>query len=113
MHPDAHAAQRPPRHILVQHRLVAEITAGAAPFLGDVDAQEAEFARPAPQLVPDMPEPARLGIVRQHLALDKADPGIAKALDVFVAPGALELQRHVRSSQRCNQRGAMRIAPSS
>ena len=46
MHPDAHAAQRPSRHLLVQRRLVAEITAGAAPFLGDVDTQESEVRPP-------------------------------------------------------------------
>ena len=86
MHADAHAGERPPRHLLVQHRLVAEIAAGATPFLGNIDAQKAEFARPPPQRVPDMAAPPRFGILRQHLGLDEAHPGIAEAFHLLISP---------------------------
>jgi hypothetical protein len=39
-----------------------EIAAGATPFLGDIDAEEAEFAGASPQCVPDMPALAGFGI---------------------------------------------------
>jgi hypothetical protein len=86
-----------------------EIAAGATPFLGDVDAEEAEFAGAPPQWVPDMPAPAGFCILRQHFRFDKAHPRIAEAFDFLVVPRALELDRYVRTDQR----GAMRIAPSS
>jgi hypothetical protein len=109
MHPDAHAGERAPGHFLMQHRLMPEIAAGAAPFLGDVDAEEAEFAGAPPQFVPDMAAPACFLVLRLHFRLDKAHPRIAEALDPLVVPRALEFDRHGRSDQR----GAMRIAPSS
>jgi hypothetical protein len=71
MYPDAHAAQRATRHLLVQHRL--EIAAGAAPF-GDADAQQAGFAGPPPQLVPDIPAPARFAIVWYTISLSTRGP---------------------------------------
>src|SRR6266851_9122007 len=98
MYFDRHAGERAPCHLLVQHRLMAEIAAGAAPFLGDVDAEKAEFAGAPPQLVPDMPAPARLPVLRLHLRFDKPNPRIAEALDLRVVPRALELHRHVRDS---------------
>jgi hypothetical protein len=54
--------------------IVAESAAGAAPFLGDVDAQEAEFAGPPPQLVPDIPAPARFAIVCYTISLSTRGP---------------------------------------
>jgi hypothetical protein len=81
VHPDAHATQCAPRHLFAQHGLVAEIAAGATLFLRNVDAQKAELASPPSQVVPDMPAPARLDIMRQHLAFGEADPGVAKAFD--------------------------------
>src|SRR6266851_5136916 len=96
MYFDRHAGERAPGHLLVQHRLMAEIAAGAAPFLGDVDAEKAEFAGAPPQLVPDMPAPARLPVLRLHLRFDKTHPRIAEALDLRVVPRALELHQHGR-----------------
>ena len=85
MHADAHARKCPPRHFLVQHRLMAEIASRATPFLRNIDAQKAKLARSPPQIMPDMTAPACFGILRQHLALHEADPGIAEAFHLLVS----------------------------
>ncbi len=41
-----HAGEAAARHLLVEHGLVAEVAAGAAPLLGDVGAQQARSGRP-------------------------------------------------------------------
>src|SRR5712691_6573983 len=98
MHPDAHTGERAPGHLFVQHRLMPEIAAGAAPFLGGVDAQKAELAGAPPQFMPDMPALTRLLVLRLHLGVDKTHPRIAEALDLRVVPRALEFDRHARDS---------------
>ena len=70
----------------MQYRLMPEVTAGAAPFLRDVDAQKAELAGAPPQFVPDMPALASFRILRLHLRFDEAHPGFPEALDLLVIP---------------------------
>ena len=97
MHRGAHAREAAARHLLVEHGLVAEVAAGAAIRLRNVGAQEAQLAGAPPQRMAHVPAPARLGVARLHLLRDEARHAVTPCLQVGIAPGTREVQRHARN----------------
>ncbi|KAF5289622.1 hypothetical protein FQR65_LT20784 [Abscondita terminalis] len=90
VHGVAHAGQAPARHLLVDHGLVAEVATASAVFLGNVGAQQAQLAGPAPDRVADVALLAGGLVLRLHFGCDEAHGGGAQAAQVGVAPGARE-----------------------
>jgi hypothetical protein len=72
--------------LFVHDSFVSEVTACAAVFLGDVEAQQAGLTQPLPGLAVDVVLRPPAGIVRHHFGFDESRDCIAKCREVVVDP---------------------------
>ena len=83
-----------PGHFLVDDRAMQEVTAGTAIFLGYRAAEQALFARLAPEIAVDDAVLLPLRVIGDHLFFNEAAGGLAKHLVLFGKQGSWQ---HVRS----------------
>ncbi len=74
-------------HFLGHDGLVAHVAADTAVFRRDVRAQQADFARLAPELAVDVMLLAPARVVRNDFHLDEAPDGVTEEVQLVVEPG--------------------------
>ena len=89
VHALAESAEPAPRQLLVDHRLVTKVAAGAAVLGAHVGAQKTHGTGLAPDLLADVLLLAPLALVRHHFRLDEASRRVAKYRELLVHPGRL------------------------
>jgi hypothetical protein len=92
---------------------MAEVATSAAVLLGNVCAQQAQFASHSPEVVTHVTTLSSLVVTGHHLRVDEARGVVAKQLKVCVAPGAFEFDRQNKSLFNNQIDGALKWTPPS